>query len=147
MDNLQAGQSRRLPSACRSFLATAWQPMPLAMPSPVETLSGLGFMERSAAALAYQVLRLEYALSPAGHLRAWGLLSLKIGLVLAIPAVLVIPPATLILAGLATWSAHLAAIALNLLLALVYIVLFAAILSAVVGVARIRGSQGARPRF
>ena len=135
MDNLQDGQCRKLPSVCRPFLATAWQPMPLAMPAPVETLSGLGFMERSAVALAYQVLRLEYVLSPAGHLRAWALVSLKIGLLLAIPAILVVPPVTWILAGMATWSAHLAAIALNLLLALVYIVLFAVILSAVVGVA------------
>ena len=119
MDNLQAGQCRRLPSVCRSFLATAWQPAPLATPVPVETLSVLDFMERSAAALAYQVLRLEYALSPAGHLRAWAMLSLKIGLMLAIPAILVVPPVTWILSGMATWSAHLAAIALNLLLALV----------------------------
>jgi len=117
------------------------------MPAPAAKLSGLGFLERSAAALVYQVLRLEYTLSPAGHLRAWALLGLMTGLVLAIPAVLVIPPVTLIAAGLATWSAYLAAIALKLLLALVYAVLFGAILAAIMGAVLVRGAQGARPRL
>ena len=136
MADLPTTQACRIPAAVHSFFAEAWLPEPLPAPCVIKDLSRLGFLERASAALTYQVLRLEYALSPAGHLRAWVLLSIKTGLVLAIPAVLIVPLVTWLLTGLATWAALLAAIALNMLLALVYVVLIAAILSAIVGVAR-----------
>jgi hypothetical protein len=125
-------RARGLPARIKSMWASAWRPMPVPAPTVDPDLACLGFLPRSAEVMRYQVLRLEHALSPGGALRHWLKLNILLALGLAIFAILVILPVTWILAGMASWSAYLAAVALNLLLALVYIILFAAILSAVV---------------
>ncbi len=130
--------ANRTQGVVQSAIAAVWRPEPLAMPCVVEDLPQFGFLERSAAALSWQVLRLEYALSPSGYLRAWAMLCLKTAIVLGIPATLVVPVVTIIMAGIATWTALLATAALNMLLALVYVVLIAAILATVVSVVGVR---------
>jgi hypothetical protein len=113
------------------------------MPCVAQDLPQLSFLERSAAALSWQALRLEYALSPSGYLRAWAMLCMKTAIVLGIPAVLIVPVVTIIMTGIATWTALLATAALNMLLALVYVVLIAAILATVVSMI---GARMARNR-
>ena len=119
----------------------AWNPQPLTKPRVIAELSRLRFLERASVALAYQVVRLEYTLSPAGQLRAWAKVCLKTGIVLAVPAVLIVPVITFILAGMATWGAYVAAVALNLLLTLVYVMSIAAILSGVFCVVRAKANR------
>ena len=133
---LPAARAMGLPTRIKSAWALAWRPVPLPVPTVDPELARLGFVPRSAEAIRYQVLRLEHALSPGGGLRCWLKLNVLLALGLAIPAIVLVPPATAILAAFATWSAYLAAVALNLLLALVYAILIAAILSTVLGMAR-----------
>ena len=124
------------PTKTKLIWASAWRPVPVPMPTIVPELPHLGFAARSAEVVKFQVLRLEHALSPSGALRCWLKLNLLLGLGLAISAVLLVPPATAIMAAFATLSAYLAAVALNLLLALVYAILIAVILSTVLGLMR-----------
>lgn len=138
---LPSTRARGLPTKIKSAWASAWRPVPLPAPTVDPELIGMAFVPRSAEAVKFQVLRLEHALSPGGGLRCWLKLNVLLALGLAIPAILLVPPATAIIAAFATWSAYLAAVALNLLLALVSAILIAVILSTVVSVA---GSRRAR---
>ena len=63
----------------------------------LETLSG---PDRAAEALRYSLLRAEHYLSPDGSLRRWLRLILKVGAFVAIPALVLIPLALLLLAGI-----------------------------------------------
>lgn len=135
---LPSTRARGLPATIKSTWASAWRPVPLPVPRVDPELARLGFVPRSAEAVLYQVLRLEHALSPGGGLRCWLKLNVLLALGLAIPAIVLVPPATSIIAAFATWSAYLAAVALNLLLALVYAILIAAILSTVVSMSGAR---------
>ncbi|HPT26861.1 MAG TPA: hypothetical protein PLZ95_10615 [Bryobacteraceae bacterium] len=137
---LPAGRTGSVNAAFKSIWASALRPLPVPAPTVDSGLARLGFMPRSAEVVRFQMLRLEHAISPSGAIRCWLKLNLLLGLGLAIPAVLLVPTATAILAAFANWSAYVAAVALNLLLALVYAILIAAILSAVVGMARSRGA-------
>ena len=104
-----------LPARISRALMHAWRPAPVAPPtldSYLETLSGI---ERVAEVLRFSALSVENAISPHGGLRAWLKLNLLVALVLAIPAVLVVPVITYLLSGFSTWAQFLAAIANNLL--------------------------------
>ena len=140
-ESLPATRERGLPTRIKSALASAWRPIPVPVPAVDPDLPRMGFVPRSAEVMRFQVLRLEHALSPGGGLRFWLKLNALLALGLAIPALLLVPPITWILAGMATWSAYLAAVVLNLLLALVYAILIAAILSTVVSVAGARSGR------
>ncbi len=138
---LPACRTGSVNAALKSMWASAWRPVPVPAPTVDPGLARLGFAPRSAEVVKYQMLRLEHAISPSGAIRCWLKLNLLLGLGLAIPAVLLVPPMTAILAAFASWSAYLAAVALNLLLALVYAILIAAILSALLGMARSRAAN------
>lgn len=129
---LPSTRARGLPTRLRSSLASAWRPAPLQAPRVDPGLARLGFVPRSAEVMRFQVLRLEHALSPGGGLRCWLKLNALLALGLAIPAVLLVPPVTAMLLAFSTWAGYLAAATLSLLLALVYIILIAAILSTIV---------------
>ena len=65
----------------------AFDPVPLARPTLVLGFADMSFLLRLPVAVAHVVLRLEYAMSPGGQLRAWLLLNLRlltVGLVLVL---------------------------------------------------------------
>ncbi len=67
------------------------------------------------------MLRLEYSLSQGGGLRVWFKLNLLLGLLIAAPALLVVPAATALVSGFASWSSLLLQIAHNLAIASMWI--------------------------
>ena len=95
----------------------SWRSVPLVPPVPPADIPSLPWAQRVAEVLRYAVLSLEYSLSPGGGLRAWLKLNLTVGLVLGIPALIVVPVMTVLLAGMASWTALLLQIVLNLLYA------------------------------
>lgn len=110
------------PASIGRALMLAWRPIPVeppALDSHIETLSGV---ERVAEVLRFNVLTIEAAISPHGGLRAWLKLNVLVALVLAIPAILVVPVITYLLSGFSTWSQFLAEIANNLLQAAISMV-------------------------
>lgn len=98
----------------RAFML-AWSPIrvkPPELDSHLETLSGV---ERVSEVLRFSALSVEVAISPHGGLRAWLKLNVLVALVLAIPAILVVPIITYLLSGFSTWSQFLVEIANNLI--------------------------------
>jgi hypothetical protein len=73
---------------------------------------------RTAEILRYRLHTLEYALAPRGTLRAFLMLCMMLGLLIGIPAILIIPAIVVLLYGLADMTAAIAAICMNILRAL-----------------------------
>jgi hypothetical protein len=103
-------------------VCTASQVRPVCRPAVDRDLERLSFVERVAEVLRYSILRLEYSLSATGELRAWFKGSLSLALLLAIPAVLIMPVLTLIFGTFVTWSSFFATIAENLFWGTVYLI-------------------------
>lgn len=119
---------RRVGSLVAALRAAA-QPVPLEQPRVDPDLTTLSPIVRSAEVIRYSARRLEYWLSPRGELRCWFKLNVLVGLLLAIPVVVVAPIVTLFLLTMATWSEYLLATVVNMLLALLAIVGIVAILT------------------
>lgn len=70
-------------------------------------LPKLTAVERAAEVMRFTFSRLEYALSPLGHLREFVKLNFRVAFAIAIPALLVAPLVTLALNQFKTWIAML----------------------------------------
>ena len=82
----------------------AWKPEPIEQPSVDPQLSGMPWPERCAEAIRYAFLAAEHWLSRHGVLREWLRLNLWVGVALLAAALLVVPPVTMLLEGVAEWS-------------------------------------------
>lgn len=101
-----------------NLIRTTWNPQPLPVPSINPDLEELPAIERIAEVLRYQLLHIEYGLSNRGGLREWIRLVAVLTLVLAIPAVLLVPLVTVFLSAAASWTALLFQITQYILYAL-----------------------------
>jgi hypothetical protein len=118
--------------------AIRWQPCPLEKPTVHEDLPHMSHVERSAEALRYQMLRLEFALSPDGGMREWLKLVLRMAIVAGAPCLLIVPIVTYFLSGFAAWTSFLRAAAINLVVtvaALIALVLLLMIFASILGAA------------
>jgi hypothetical protein len=84
-----------------------WQPKPIQSPKVDPELKNLTGVQRSAEAIRFGVLSLEFWLSPLGRLREWVRLNSKLSAILLVPAVLVLPLILLITWQLVQWLALL----------------------------------------
>ena len=89
------GQLSR-PSLFARFLA-AWAPTPILKPQIDPCLDELTALERIAEVCRYTCLRLEYAVSSGGTLRAWVRVNLMVLLTGIVPALLVAPLTTVVM--------------------------------------------------
>ncbi len=103
-----------------------WRPAPVPEPRLDPAVFGRPALERSAVILLHALARLEYALSPGGLLRAWAKLCLRLCLILACPALLVVPALAVLACGFADLTAALALACSNLLSILLRLAAFAA---------------------
>ncbi len=120
--NNDVARAESLPARIGRAVMLAWRPIPVKPPELDSHLESLSGVERVAEVLRFTVLSVEAAISPRGSLRAWLKLNVLGALVLAIPAMLVVPVITYLLNGFSTWSQFLAQIANNLLQAAVSLV-------------------------
>ena len=104
-------------------VVSVWRPMPLDEPVPDENLDEYDFLTRAAEALKYQVLRIEYNLSSGGRLRNWLKLNMLAFLILAIPALLILPPLAAIMSGVASITGYIMLAIKNITLAVLWGVL------------------------
>ena len=77
----------------------------------------------------YSLAKLEYSLSSGDGLRAWFKLNLLLALMIAIPALLVMPAITLVLSTFATWTDFFVVAATNIFWATLAIVATAALIT------------------
>jgi hypothetical protein len=91
----------------------AWRPTPIEKPQIDRDLPGMPWPERCAEAIRYAFMVAEHWLSQQGVLREWIRLNLWVGVGLLVTALLIVPPVTLLLEGVAEWSELIERSALN----------------------------------
>jgi len=105
-------------SSILNLIRTTWNPQPLPVPAIDPDLEELPVFERITEVLRYQLLHIEYGLSSRGGLREWVRVVMVLSLVLAMPAILLVPLVTVFLTAAVSWTAMLFQIAQYLLYAL-----------------------------
>jgi len=99
------------------IIRPAWHPAPVPEPRIDPLLTRRSAIERSTEVLTYWCFRLEWWVSPGGTLREWLRLNFYAALFIAIPTFLIVPLVTILLTQFVTWTALLAAIVRNLIIA------------------------------
>ena len=84
-----------------------WRPKPLPVPVVDIELPHLTAIERSAEVCRFILNKLEFALSPLGHLREFIKLNIRLALCIAIPVLLVAPLVTMAITQFKVWIALL----------------------------------------
>lgn len=84
-----------------------WRPEPLPSPVVDHELPRLTAIERAAEVVRFMVSKLEYALSPFGHLREFIKLNFRLSICIAIPVLMVAPLITLAINQIKAWVALL----------------------------------------
>jgi len=120
-DNALQRLPPRLPERRKALLPSIPQPQPIEPPDVDPDLPYLPALERSAEVLRYQTLRVEYALSPEGRLRAWIKLVLIAFIAIGLPILLFTPVAVYLASGFADVATELAFAASGLMKACVSI--------------------------
>ena len=123
-------------SKVRDLVEKHWDPSPIDPPTVDPELNDLDGLQRSAEVFRYSILSIEWWLSPNGTLREWCRLNGKIGSLLLIPAVLVVPLVTFVLWQIAIWMGFLVGIAGNLIVFPLAALLATAIIAGVVALMR-----------
>ena len=109
------------PSLFSRFLA-AWTPTPIPKPQIDPHLDELPSLQRIAEVCRYLCLRLEYAVSSGGTLRAWVRVNLMVLLTGIVPALLVVPLLTLLASEFTSFTGYLLQASRNLLDAVVTLI-------------------------
>ncbi len=109
------------PSVFARFIA-AWTPTPIPMPQIDPQLDELTMLQRIAEVCRYLCLRLEYAVSSGGTLRAWVRVNLLVLLTGIVPALLVVPLLTLLASEFTSFTGYLLLASRNLLDAVVTLI-------------------------
>ena len=120
----------------KELLRRHWSPEKIEAPIVDPQLKDLDGVQRSAEVVRYSLLSWEFWLSPNGTLREWLKLNGKIGSVLLIPAVLVVPLVTFILWQIAKWMSWLVSISGNLIVFPFAALVAAAVIYAMVAIIR-----------
>ena len=94
----------------RELFRFRWNPQPLNQPKVDPNIETLHPLTRSAEAIRFSILSLEWWLSPEGALRCWIRNHTKLAVVLAIPAFLILPVVTFALWQIVSWSTALISI-------------------------------------
>lgn len=100
--------ARREPGALRRFFAACLpaKPTPLPRPQVAEDFESMGSLERVWESLRYNLLSLEYSLSPRGGLRQWFKLNLGLLLLVGLPVAILAPVAVYVLSKMETAGGH-----------------------------------------
>lgn len=109
------------PTLLARFLA-AWTPTPIPKPQIDPHLDDLTALQRIAEVCRYACLRLEYAVSSGGTLRAWVRVNLMVLLTGIVPALLVVPLLTLLASEFTSFTGYLLLASRNLLDAVVTLI-------------------------
>jgi hypothetical protein len=117
-------------SNVRRFFLKHWQPHELAPPEVDLALHQLTAVERSAEVFRYTLQSLEHWLASSGWLREWIRFNIRLALMIAAPAVLIVPLVTFALGQFNTWAALIATTSTNMLFFPLTALLFVGLISA-----------------
>lgn len=99
----------------REFLQKHWQPQPIASPTVDPALHQLSGIERSAEVIRHSLLSAEYWIASNGWFRAWFRLNVRLAVIVAIPALMIVPLVTFALGQFSNWASLIAQTSTNLL--------------------------------
>lgn len=117
------------PSTLWQRIKCSWQPKSIERPTVDPDIEALDAVQRSAEAIRYSILNLEFWISPDGQVREWLKHNGRLSVWLAIPAFLILPVITFILGQFSEWFAILVNIAGRLIvLPILSLVAFMALL-------------------
>lgn len=116
----------------RLFLQKHWQPHPIAPPTVDPSLPQLSGIERSAEVIRHSLLTAEYWIAPNGWLRAWFRLNIRLAVIVAIPAFLIVPLVTFALGQFSNWASLIAQTSTNLLFFPLTALLFIGLISVLI---------------
>jgi hypothetical protein len=105
-----------------SRLLSAWTPTPIPKPQIDPNLDELTVLQRISEVCRYICLRLEYAVSSGGTLRAWVRVNVLVLLTGIAPAFLVVPLLTLLASEFTSFTGYLLLASRNLLDAVVTLI-------------------------
>ena len=128
-------------------LLAAWTPTPIPMPQIDSHFDELTVLQRIAEGCRYLCLRLEYAVSSGGTLRAWVRVNLMVLLTGIVPALLVVPLLTLLASEFTSLTGYLLQASRNLLDAVVTLIEAAAALVAAFMTLKVCANGGAAGGF
>src|SRR5438067_692407 len=97
-------------------IETTWQPRPVSAPRVDPEFMEMNGLNRATECWRFNILSLEYWLSPSGVLRQFICLVIWLALLLLTPVLLIFPLITFILATLVKWTVLLTSIAWKLIL-------------------------------
>lgn len=84
-----------------------WRPEPLTVPEVDHDLPRLTAIERAAEVVRFMFSKLEYALSPLGHLREFMKLNIRVAVSIALPVFMVAPLVTMAITQFKAWTVML----------------------------------------
>jgi len=113
-----------------------WSPKPISPPAVDPELEDLNGVQRSAEVFRYSVLSIEWWLSPNGTLREWFKLNGKVGSILLMPAVLILPLVCFIIWQILSFVAMLVSLAGKLVVFPIAAFIAACVIKGVVTVMR-----------
>lgn len=87
----------------RTTFTKHWQPKALDKPKVDQDLHRLSSIERVAEVLRFMLHRLEYWISPLGHLREFIKLNFRLAIAIALPVLMVAPLVTMALDQMKAW--------------------------------------------
>jgi hypothetical protein len=107
----------------RSLFTFGWNPKPIKEPEVDPELLDLDPLTRSAESIRYSILSLEFWISPNGQVREWIRNNTRLAMILAIPALVILPIITFALWQLVSWLVALGVIAGQLIVIPVLVLL------------------------
>jgi len=99
-----------------SWIKSQWNPKPIDPPTVDPGIAELDSLQRSAEAIRYSILSIEFWISPNGQVREWLKHNSHMAVWLAIPAFLILPIITFVLVQVGGWIATLVGIAGHLII-------------------------------
>jgi hypothetical protein len=120
----------------RELLRWSWNPKPIDPPR-IDDLSPLDPLTRSAEAIRYSILSVEFWVSSDGQVREWLRNNGRLALLLSIPGLLVIPLVVFILVQIATGMDALVSVAGSLVLLPLFALVLAVVLLVLLFMARL----------
>jgi hypothetical protein len=97
-------------------IKATWQPHPVSAPRVDHEFMGMNGLNRATESWRFNILSLEYWLSPGGVLRQFIQLMIWLAILLLTPVLLIFPLITFILATLVKWTVLLTSIAWKLII-------------------------------
>ncbi len=111
-----------------------WEPKPVSPPKADPQIGQMDSLSRSAEAIRYSILSIEFWISPDGQAREWLRNHTRLAVLLGIPAILVMPLIGFILWQLLSWAGMLTSLAGKMIILPIAVLIAVVVIKAAVAI-------------